>query len=48
MSYGNKVLSAHGTHIFHKKCIQTWFQRSTLCPLCKHDCQVENCNEKKK
>ena len=24
-------------HIFHKKCLKDWLQRSNLCPLCKHD-----------
>ena len=24
-------------HIFHKKCLKSWLQRSNVCPLCKHD-----------
>jgi hypothetical protein len=24
-------------HRFHPGCIDTWFQRSTLCPVCRHD-----------
>lgn len=31
-------------HVFHKKCIQTWFQKSTsfvpTCPMCRADCHV--------
>ena len=25
------------THSFHKQCIDCWLQRSTQCPICKHD-----------
>lgn len=24
-------------HIFHRTCLDTWFQRSSMCPLCMHD-----------
>ncbi|KAL8272206.1 hypothetical protein Esti_003871 [Eimeria stiedai] len=24
-------------HIFHRSCLDTWFQRSAMCPLCMHD-----------
>ncbi|KAL8435585.1 hypothetical protein Efla_004828 [Eimeria flavescens] len=24
-------------HIFHMSCLDTWFQRSAMCPLCMHD-----------
>ncbi|OEH77698.1 hypothetical protein cyc_05488 [Cyclospora cayetanensis] len=24
-------------HIFHRNCLDTWFQRSAMCPLCMHD-----------
>ncbi|KFG47074.1 zinc finger, C3HC4 type (RING finger) domain-containing protein, partial [Toxoplasma gondii FOU] len=24
-------------HVFHRTCIDSWFTRSTLCPLCLHD-----------
>ena len=38
MSCGNEVTSVHGEHIFHTECIKVWFDRSSLCPLCKQDC----------
>lgn len=25
------------THTYHRGCIDTWFQRSTRCPTCRHD-----------
>ena len=28
------------SHIFHVDCIDTWFQRSSLCPTCRHDITV--------
>ena len=27
----------HCDHIFHKQCIDTWFQRHIHCPCCRHD-----------
>lgn len=28
-------LSCHASHMFHANCIQSWWQRSRTCPLCK-------------
>lgn len=28
------VLELHCGHVFHIKCIDDWYQRSDLCPLC--------------
>ena len=28
-------------HIFHKKCLKDWLQRSNKCPLCKHDLEED-------
>ena len=30
-------------HIFHKKCINKWFQSSKTCPVCRRDYSM-NCN----
>ena len=38
MTCGDDVTSVHGEHIFHTQCIKKWFNRSSLCPLCKLDC----------
>ena len=38
MTCGDHVTSVHGEHIFHTQCIKKWFNRSSLCPLCKLDC----------
>ena len=34
---GVEIISLNCKHGFHEDCITTWFQRSTLCPLCKSD-----------
>jgi len=35
---GNVVRKLRGcNHIFHIDCIDTWYQRSTQCPTCRHD-----------
>ena len=41
MGCKQKVVSVHGTHIFHHQCIKRWFERSSLCPLCKRDCETK-------
>ena len=41
MACKQKVVSVHGTHIFHHQCIKRWFERSSLCPLCKRDCETK-------
>lgn len=28
---------SHCNHFFHKDCIDSWFQRDTHCPVCRHD-----------
>jgi len=27
----------HCRHLFHTRCIDTWFQRNVHCPVCRHD-----------
>ena len=34
-------------HIFHKKCLLKWLNKSDLCPLCKNDLNVELEKQKK-
>ncbi len=28
---------SHCNHFFHKTCVDNWFTRSSLCPVCRHD-----------
>lgn len=38
IAVGNIVRKLRGcNHIFHIDCIDTWYQRSVLCPTCRHD-----------
>ena len=37
----DKVKELPCKHIFHKKCVKTWFQRSDSCPLCRFDLKEE-------
>lgn len=30
----------HCSHIYHRACIDRWFQRNAHCPLCRHDIRV--------
>lgn len=30
-------LLTHCRHLFHSRCIDTWFQRNVHCPVCRHD-----------
>lgn len=30
-----RELQCHGKHIFHQKCIASWFDRNPTCPLCR-------------
>ena len=32
-------------HVFHEECLQTWFQRSNQCPLCRHECHNREVGE---
>ncbi len=32
-------------HIFHKSCIDTWFERNVRCPMCRHDIRGEEFNQ---
>jgi hypothetical protein len=32
----------HCGHIFHKECIDAWFQRNVRCPTCRHDIRENN------
>ena len=33
-----KLVTLPCLHVYHHRCIRTWFQASHLCPVCKHDC----------
>jgi len=35
--HGDKVVAFPCTHFFHEDCVQPWFAKSTLCPLCQQD-----------
>eukprot|EP01062_Namystynia_karyoxenos_P075935 TRINITY_DN737_c3_g1_i2.p1 TRINITY_DN737_c3_g1~~TRINITY_DN737_c3_g1_i2.p1 ORF type:complete len:389 (+),score=54.92 TRINITY_DN737_c3_g1_i2:71-1168(+) len=37
---GAEVLTLPCFHVFHTGCVETWLERSSLCPMCKHavDC----------
>jgi len=38
IAIGNVVRKLRGcNHMFHIDCIDTWYQRSALCPTCRHD-----------
>ena len=38
IAIGNVVRKLRGcNHVFHIECIDTWYQRSALCPTCRHD-----------
>jgi len=28
---------SHCNHVFHRNCIETWFQQNVHCPVCRHD-----------
>lgn len=41
MSVGSEARSlSECEHTFHPGCIDTWFQRSVQCPVCRHDIRV--------
>jgi hypothetical protein len=37
----DKIKELPCRHIFHKKCLKQWFQRSDSCPICKFDIKDE-------
>lgn len=34
---GQQILKLYCRHVFHSVCILSWLERSTSCPLCRHD-----------
>eukprot|EP00357_Protocruzia_adherens_P016239 CAMPEP_0114972572 /NCGR_PEP_ID=MMETSP0216-20121206/472_1 /TAXON_ID=223996 /ORGANISM="Protocruzia adherens, Strain Boccale" /LENGTH=754 /DNA_ID=CAMNT_0002332965 /DNA_START=269 /DNA_END=2534 /DNA_ORIENTATION=+ len=37
---GSKVRRLRCKHVFHRDCIDLWFERNIFCPLCKRDCSI--------
>ncbi len=35
-------------HLFHKNCIDTWFEKSHRCPLCRNSLFNISCSDKQK
>lgn len=40
MALGSESRELRCDHRFHPGCVDTWFQRSFLCPTCRHDIRV--------
>ena len=32
-------------HQFHKKCIELWMKKNSICPLCRNKLQIDNLNK---
>ena len=39
---GDRVFLLDCNHMFHQKCITPWFEKSTVCPNCRHDLDPTN------
>lgn len=39
---GELLTSLRCNHFFHVECLKDWMQRSTQCPLCRHECGPSN------
>ena len=37
MSHSDLRRITHCNHIFHKRCIDRWFEVNAHCPICRHD-----------
>lgn len=35
---GELITKLHCNHLFHNKCLRTWFKYNNICPLCKLKC----------
>lgn len=34
LDYKSDIIELRCRHIYHKKCIQQWFERNNVCPIC--------------
>ena len=39
---GDRVYQLVCNHLFHQKCINPWFEKSTVCPNCRRDLDPNN------
>lgn len=38
----DKIIKLHCSHVYHKKCLETWFCESIKCPLCNLPVQTSS------
>jgi hypothetical protein len=41
----NESIAIECRHQFHKKCIELWMKKNSICPLCRNKLQIDNLNK---